>query len=86
VLRDLSPGGNAELQSVGQTLHAALPVAGETGTLAARMRGTAAAGNCQAKTGTLSDASDLAGWCDDRYVFAILINHCSCGAPSGPRM
>jgi D-alanyl-D-alanine carboxypeptidase/D-alanyl-D-alanine-endopeptidase (penicillin-binding protein 4) len=52
-------------------------VAGETGTLAARMRGTAAAGNCQAKTGTLSDASDLAGWCDDRYVFAILINHCS---------
>lgn len=77
LLRDLSPGGNAELQSVGQTLHAALPVAGETGTLAARMRGTAAAGNCQAKTGTLSDASDLAGWCDDRYVFAILINHCS---------
>jgi D-alanyl-D-alanine carboxypeptidase len=38
------------------------------------MVGTVADGNCQAKTGTLSDASDLAGWCDGRYVFALLMN------------
>ena len=73
LLRDLSPGGR--LESVGAVVHAALPVVGESGTLAMRMRGTAAAGNCQAKTGTLSDASDLAGWCDGRYAFAILMNH-----------
>jgi serine-type D-Ala-D-Ala carboxypeptidase/endopeptidase (penicillin-binding protein 4) len=75
LLRDLSPGGNPQLQAVGAALHAALPVAGRSGTLATRMIGTAAAGHCQAKTGTLSDASDLAGWCDNRYAFAILMNH-----------
>ena len=30
------------------------------------MRGTPAAGRCQAKTGTLSDVSALAGYCDSR--------------------
>ncbi|MGD0197803.1 MAG: D-alanyl-D-alanine carboxypeptidase [Solirubrobacteraceae bacterium] len=75
LLRDLSPGGDAILQAVGSTLRSALPIVGETGTLAARMVGTPAAGNCQAKTGTLSDASDLAGWCDGRFAFALLMNH-----------
>jgi len=75
LLRDLSPGGDAQLQGVGQALQAALAVVGESGTLATRMVGTSAAGHCQAKTGTLSDASDLAGWCDGRYAFAILMNH-----------
>ena len=74
LLRDLSPGGVAALQGVGADLHAALPVVGRTGTLVTRMLGTAADGNCQAKTGTLSNASDLAGWCDGNYVFALLMN------------
>ena len=74
LLRDLSPGGDAALQTVGADLHAALPIDGETGTLVTRMIGTAAEGNCQAKTGTLSNASDLAGWCDGHYVFALLMN------------
>jgi D-alanyl-D-alanine carboxypeptidase/D-alanyl-D-alanine-endopeptidase (penicillin-binding protein 4) len=74
LLRDLSPGGVASLQLVGADLRAALPVIGKTGTLVGRMVGSAADGNCEAKTGTLSDASDLAGWCDGNYVFALLMN------------
>ncbi len=42
---------------------AALPVAGRTGTLALRMRGSAAQDRCHAKTGTLSNVSALAGYC-----------------------
>jgi D-alanyl-D-alanine carboxypeptidase/D-alanyl-D-alanine-endopeptidase (penicillin-binding protein 4) len=75
LLRDLSPGGTASLQSVGRALRAALPVVGESGTLELRMRGSAAAGRCVAKTGTLSDASDLAGWCNGTFAFAFLMNH-----------
>jgi D-alanyl-D-alanine carboxypeptidase/D-alanyl-D-alanine-endopeptidase (penicillin-binding protein 4) len=56
----------------------ALAVAGQTGTLASRMRGTAADGRCRAKTGTLRDASALAGYCLARnghtLAFAILQN------------
>jgi D-alanyl-D-alanine carboxypeptidase/D-alanyl-D-alanine-endopeptidase (penicillin-binding protein 4) len=48
---------------VGTTLREDLAVAGRTGTLSKRMRGTAAAGNCRAKTGTLMGASNLAGYC-----------------------
>jgi len=44
-------------------LRAALPVAGRTGTLADRMRRTRAQDRCQAKTGTLSNVSALAGYC-----------------------
>jgi D-alanyl-D-alanine carboxypeptidase/D-alanyl-D-alanine-endopeptidase (penicillin-binding protein 4) len=75
LLRDLSPGGVRSLQTVGADLRSALPIAGKTGTLIDRMTGTAASGNCQAKTGTLSDASDLAGLCDGRYAFALLMNN-----------
>ncbi len=74
LLRDLSPGGMARLATVGDDLHAALPIVGKTGTLAGRMIGTSADGSCQAKSGTLSNASDLAGWCDGRYAFALLMN------------
>jgi D-alanyl-D-alanine carboxypeptidase/D-alanyl-D-alanine-endopeptidase (penicillin-binding protein 4) len=55
-----------------------LAIAGRNGTLEDRMRGTAAQDRCQAKTGTLSDVSALAGYCttlNGRSVaFAILMN------------
>lgn len=40
-----------------------LPIAGEDGTLKNRMKGTAAAGNVRAKTGTVTCVSCLAGYC-----------------------
>lgn len=45
------------------TFQATLPVAGRSGTLATRMRRTAAQDRCRAKTGTLSNVSALAGYC-----------------------
>jgi serine-type D-Ala-D-Ala carboxypeptidase/endopeptidase (penicillin-binding protein 4) len=55
-----------------------LPLAGVSGTLKKRMRGTAAAGRCRAKTGTLIGVSALAGYCRSRaghrIAFAILMN------------
>jgi D-alanyl-D-alanine carboxypeptidase/D-alanyl-D-alanine-endopeptidase (penicillin-binding protein 4) len=57
---------------------ASLPVAGRSGTLDTRMRGTAAQDRCQAKTGTLHDVSTLAGYCTTpsgrRIAFAFLMN------------
>jgi serine-type D-Ala-D-Ala carboxypeptidase/endopeptidase (penicillin-binding protein 4) len=57
---------------------ASLPVAGRTGTLKDRMRKTVARGRCHAKTGTLSNVSALAGYCDatggHRIAFAFLMN------------
>jgi D-alanyl-D-alanine carboxypeptidase/D-alanyl-D-alanine-endopeptidase (penicillin-binding protein 4) len=57
---------------------ASLAVAGRTGTLRKRMRSTAARDRCHAKTGTLSDVSALAGYCETtagrRVAFAFLMN------------
>jgi serine-type D-Ala-D-Ala carboxypeptidase/endopeptidase (penicillin-binding protein 4) len=62
----------------GPALRGSLPVAGRTGTLGTRMRTTAASGRCQAKTGTLSNVSSLAGYCTSRHgsrvAFAFLMN------------
>jgi len=57
---------------------AALPIAGRDGTLRKRMRGTAAHGRCQAKTGTRVTVSALSGYCStrsgDTVVFSLLTN------------
>ena len=59
----------------GAVLREHMAVAGRSGTLEHRMRGTAAAGHCQGKTGTLTGASNLAGYCQaadgHTLVFAI---------------
>jgi D-alanyl-D-alanine carboxypeptidase/D-alanyl-D-alanine-endopeptidase (penicillin-binding protein 4) len=49
---------------LGTLLRSSMAVAGRTGTLAHRMRGTGAAGRCQGKTGTLTGYSNLVGYCD----------------------
>jgi D-alanyl-D-alanine carboxypeptidase/D-alanyl-D-alanine-endopeptidase (penicillin-binding protein 4) len=68
----------AELDAVEAEAFAdSLPVAGREGTVADRMRGTAAEGNCATKTGTLSDVSALSGYCDAHghtIAFSILMN------------
>ncbi|MFA4927139.1 MAG: D-alanyl-D-alanine carboxypeptidase, partial [Patulibacter sp.] len=64
--------------SLSPVIQAALPRAGASGTLAKRMRGTAAQGRCRAKTGTINGVSALAGYCTTvsgrELAFAILQN------------
>jgi len=48
---------------IGTILRGDLAEAGRTGTLSERMRGTAAVGRCEGKTGTLIGVSNLAGYC-----------------------
>ncbi len=48
---------------LGTILRGDMAVAGHTGTLSERMRGTAAAGRCEGKTGTLTGVSNLVGYC-----------------------
>jgi serine-type D-Ala-D-Ala carboxypeptidase/endopeptidase (penicillin-binding protein 4) len=47
----------------GAVLRSDLAVAGHTGTLEKRMRGTGASGRCEGKTGTLTGVSNLVGYC-----------------------
>jgi D-alanyl-D-alanine carboxypeptidase/D-alanyl-D-alanine-endopeptidase (penicillin-binding protein 4) len=67
----------AELAStaIGPVLRGDLAVAGHTGTLALRMRYTGASGRCDAKTGTLTGVSNLAGYCTaaDGHTLAFAI-------------
>jgi D-alanyl-D-alanine carboxypeptidase/D-alanyl-D-alanine-endopeptidase (penicillin-binding protein 4) len=55
-----------------------LAVAGRTGTLKDEMRRTFAQGRCRGKTGTLTDASNLVGYCHARdghtLAFAFMMN------------
>jgi serine-type D-Ala-D-Ala carboxypeptidase/endopeptidase (penicillin-binding protein 4) len=68
---------------IGSTLRGDLAVAGKTGTLSERMRGTSAAGRCKGKTGTLTGASNLAGYCEaadgDLLAFAFFNDGISTG-------
>jgi serine-type D-Ala-D-Ala carboxypeptidase/endopeptidase (penicillin-binding protein 4) len=61
------------------SFESSLAVAGRTGTIRKRMRGTAAQDRCRAKTGTLIGVSSLAGLCTaaggHTIAFAILMNH-----------
>lgn len=57
-----------------EILLASLPLAGRSGTLGSRMRGTAAAGRVRAKTGTLNQASALSGYANRRYAFSVIQN------------
>ncbi len=53
-----------------------LPLAGEQGTVADRMNGTAADGRCRTKTGTLTGVSALSGYCNAGHgtvAFSILM-------------
>jgi len=63
-----------------------MTVAGRNGTLRRRMRGTAAAGRCSGKTGTLRGVSALSGYCTTtsgrEVVFSFLANGVGHGAKS----
>ena len=58
---------------------ATLPIAGRSGTLEGRMRGTPAVGNARAKTGSLTNARALSGYVSsaegEPLAFAILANN-----------
>jgi len=58
---------------------ASLPVAGVDGTLASRLRGTAAQGNARAKTGDISGARTMSGYVTtrdgERLLFVLMANH-----------
>jgi serine-type D-Ala-D-Ala carboxypeptidase/endopeptidase (penicillin-binding protein 4) len=72
-----------EEEKVRDAFLGSLAVAGGSGTLARRMRGSAAQGRCIGKTGTLTGVSALSGYCEvapDRFVvFSILMNRVDIG-------
>ena len=68
----------------------AFPIAGVDGTLRNRFRGTAAAGNIRAKTGTLSGVNTLSGYvttaAKEKLVFSIMLNKNQNGGPGIPQV
>jgi D-alanyl-D-alanine carboxypeptidase/D-alanyl-D-alanine-endopeptidase (penicillin-binding protein 4) len=78
----------ARTQPWWQQLDAALPVAGRSGTLASRFRGTPAEGTVRAKTGTIIGGIALSGYGTTvggrGFVFSVLVNGDRSGAAQGP--
>jgi D-alanyl-D-alanine carboxypeptidase/D-alanyl-D-alanine-endopeptidase (penicillin-binding protein 4) len=74
-------------QEVAGAFEGSLAVAGRTGTIRKRMRGTAAQDRCRAKTGTLIGVSALAGLCDSAgghtIAFAVLMTRTSLARAHG---
>jgi D-alanyl-D-alanine carboxypeptidase/D-alanyl-D-alanine-endopeptidase (penicillin-binding protein 4) len=72
LLRAYDPSGSSPFMR-------GLPVAGRDGTLASRMRSTAAEGNVLAKTGTLSNVRTLAGYVKtaegEPLAFVVMVNN-----------
>jgi serine-type D-Ala-D-Ala carboxypeptidase/endopeptidase (penicillin-binding protein 4) len=70
---------HASRQSWGEDFRSTLPIAGVDGTLENRMKGTAATGLIQAKTGTLEHEHSIAGYATtqrgEHLVFAIFGNN-----------
>lgn len=66
---------------VGERFVGDLALAGRDGTVDSRMRGTAAAGRCHVKTGTLTGVSNLSGYCFNAsgrvMIFSILMGSVS---------
>lgn len=69
-------------QRIYEHLLPALPVAGVDGTLANRMKGTPAAGNVKAKTGTVTGVSALAGYCTARNGHLLCFSIMNQGVPT----
>jgi serine-type D-Ala-D-Ala carboxypeptidase/endopeptidase (penicillin-binding protein 4) len=74
-------------QELAGAFEGSLAVAGRTGTIRRRMRGTAAQDRCKAKTGTLIGVSSLAGVCatagGHTIAFAMLMNRAAVGRAHG---
>jgi D-alanyl-D-alanine carboxypeptidase/D-alanyl-D-alanine-endopeptidase (penicillin-binding protein 4) len=64
-------------ERIGDDFIQSLALTASEGTVASRMHGTAAAGRCRTKTGTLTGVSNLSGYCFNRsgrvMVFSILM-------------
>ena len=80
--RNTPPDAQASQTELRDAWINSLAIAGHTGTVANRMRGTAASGRCHLKTGTLDRVSALSGYCfrggndaDHAVIFSLLMNN-----------
>lgn len=69
------------LRDASAALTSGLPVAGQTGTLSERFRGTPAAGKLRAKTGSLEGVAALAGFAENRAGQTLTFSYLANGLP-----